>query len=1039
MTTEPLSKEQRCRTCGAVLPYGKLEGQCAVCLMKTIFQPDEEEEDPYEGRTFASYELHEELGRGGMGVVYRAWQPSLQRIVALKLLLGGAFSSREAVSRFKKEAQIAAGLRHPHLVPIYEADEAEGQPYYVMEFIEGESLSELTRGTPLVGEKAARYLLATARAVEYAHSQGVLHRDLKPSNILIDAFDQPRVADFGLARSQHEVLDLTVSGETLGSPAFMAPELASGRKNQSSPSSDLYALGGVLYQALTGRPPFQGESIVQILEQAKNAAPISPRQLVPGIPVDLETVCLKCLEKEPAQRYPSVAAFADDLARFLCGDLVQARPVSGWVKLWRWMRLRPALSLSLLALLLSLFVGTGLVLRKARENQVQARSIRELSYDVRSEAYANGINAAVTAWREGDYSMAKKLLVKNPGPADPEFREFAARWLAEEIKDPSLAVLHGHRSMTLTTKFSHDGRWLATGGQGAVCQIWDVAARRLHREWALPGQVYSIDFSPDDQRLYLGTGELRQPTGVSVWNLESGAKLDEFPGNMGSLSSDGTRLATVEAGFYPYWTSAGSVRIWDVSTRQLLAEWPGEFRRAAISPDGQSVAMAAKTGELTLADIATRQSREIGKVAGVSRGLCFSPDARWLAAWSFVEADSPDAVIIDTHQQQAPVMIPHPRQLMALTFSPDSSHFMTASSDYAVRRWSCAGKEDESARLLGSKDEVWSLDFHPTEPLLATGDKLGDITFWSTLATPAPPAVLPHFAFERPEVSVDGKYIATRESAVACSVRDIASGEILYRLPNDFFPLHIGEKAEVVIAFSPVTSRIIWWDTASSTEVKSYPCPALQNITHAHWLLRVAADAQTWLVMDSPTSIALRRSKDGSLITSWNVPKMKGQMEREGHLALSREAGLAASCPCGSNTVWLLRPGQSAVALEGHRLAITRLEFSPDGKTLATASLDHEIRLWEVATGRCVKILPGHFEEVSDISFSPDSRTLASIAYGDSVKIWQLPIGRELLRLDDPQWGGNLIFSPDGRRIFASHGRREQYGPNLVIKILYAP
>ncbi len=1028
-----------CQNCGTRLPQGMLEGQCAVCLVEMIFQPAGTAGEEECGRSFAEYELHEEIGRGGMGLVYRAWQPGLRRTVALKLLLGGAFSSREAIARFKKEAQIAAALHHPHLVPIHAADEADGQPYYVMELIEGQSLGELTRGTPLPAERAARYLLATARAVEYAHSQGVLHRDLKPSNILIDALDQPRVADFGLARTEHEPADFTLTGETIGSPAFMAPELASGGKNLSSPSADLYALGAVLYQALTGRPPFQGESILQILDQAKNAAPLRPRQLVPGVPVDLETVCLKCLEKEPTQRYESVGAFADDLARFLCGESVRARPVSGVMQAWQWMRRRPALTISLLALLLSLAVGSGLVLRKARENQRQAAAIRQLSHKIRSESYANGIQAATLEWRQGNPALVRNLLTKNPGPADPEFRDFTARWLTEQIQDRALAVLPGSHGIVLCTRFSHDGRWLATGTQGGFCQIWEVATRRLLREWQLSGQAFSIDFSPDDAQLYIGTGAKREARGIGVWSRQTGEKSAEFPGGMASLSADGKRLATVETDFYPYWEMAGPVRVWEVASHRLLAEWQGAFRCTAISPDGLEVAMATRDGQVTSVGIDTQERHAEQKLNGTPRGLTFSPDGRWLAAWCSAEASVPDAVILDRRREEAPAWILHPQQLASLAFSPDSSHCMTAGSDYSVRRWSLTGKEDAPARLLGSPDEVWSLDFHPQQPLLVTGNKSGDLTLWPTLPLPTAAALIPHSSYERPRFSGNGQLLATQETMTSHVIRDVTSGEVRHRLPVGFAPIHLGFAAQEIIGFSAASSRLIWWDTARAAEVKSYPCPGLKGIIFPHLLIRITPDGGQWLTLDSATRLGLHHSADGSLITSWTVPEMNGQIERDGHLALSPDGKYAAWNPTGSHTVWLLRPGLAPLAASGHRLGLSRMEFSPDSQTLATASVDHTIRFWDSISGKCTTILAGHFEEVSDISFSPDGRTLASIALGDSVKFWQLPSGRELLRIEDPGYGANLLFSPDGKKLAASSDWKHPHGPTRGLKIFQAP
>lgn len=1037
--TDPIFAKASCATCGAALPLGKLEGQCAVCLVEMIFRPETAALAEASGvYRLAGYELLEEIGRGGMGRVYRAWQPSLRRIVALKLLIGGTFASQESIARFKKEAQIAAGLHHPHLVPIYEADEADGQPYYVMELITGQSLGELTRGTPLPAEKAARYLLATARAVEYAHSQGVLHRDLKPSNILIDSLDQPRVADFGLARSQYETLDLTQSGEAVGSPAFMAPELAGVGKNLSSPSTDLYALGGVLYQALTGRPPFQGECVLQILDQAKNTAPVSPRELVPTIPVDLETVCLKCLEKEPAQRYSSVADFADDLARFLAGEPVLARPVSRWIKAWRWTRKRPALACTVLALVGSIIVGNGLVLRKARENQLQATAIHALSVDVRGQAYVNGIESAVSAWRDGKFAIARNLLARSPGPADPEFRDFTARWLAEEIKDPALATLPGQGAMVFATRFSQDGRWLATGGQDGICRIYEVATRQLLRQWQLPSEIYSIHFSPDDTLLYLGTGQKGRATGVSVWQRESTLKTAEYPGSLASLSADGTRLATVEADFFPYWGLAGPVRVWETTRHRLLREWPGDYRQVAITADGQSLAMAASSGEVTLVNLASGAVRGLVKLTGVPRGLRFSPDGRWLGAWSHTTASVPDGVILDTQGQQPPAWIQHPQQLVALAFSPDSQSLMTAGSDYIVRRWSCTGQQDENARLLGSQDEIWALDFHPQQALLATGNKVGDVTLWSTHCQP-PALQIPHLAFERPTFSRDSHFISTQETTDTYVLRDATSGEIKHRLPIGFFPLRLGPELREVIGYSPATAQIRWWDPVHAAEVRAYPCPGLAQIQHPHWLLRVSQDGQKWLTLDAPGKIGLHRSSDGTLIDSWSVPEMDGSMmERDGHLALSPDASLAAWNPTGSSTVWLLRHGQPPLALKGHRLGLTRLEFSPDSLTLATASIDHTIRLWDTVSGKFTT-LPGHFEEVSDVSFSPDGRLLASVALGDSIKIWQLRSGRELLRLDHATGGAHLVFSPDGRTLAINADWLHPFGPSRSLKFLRAP
>ena len=248
------------------------------------------------GMAFGDYELIEEVGHGGMGVVYRARQRKLNREVALKMVLGGVFAGKEAVARFRAEAEMAAQLQHPNIVAIHDVGEHEGQPFFTMDLVEGRSLADRVRDGPLPARNAATYLKTIAEAVAYAHERGVLHRDLKPSNILIDAFDQPQITDFGLAKRMTDDSDLTVTGQTLGSPNFIPPEQAAGRKADVGPRSDLYSLGAILYHVLTGRPPFVAGTLSATVRLVVEEEPVSPRLLNPSVPRDLETLCLKCLE-----------------------------------------------------------------------------------------------------------------------------------------------------------------------------------------------------------------------------------------------------------------------------------------------------------------------------------------------------------------------------------------------------------------------------------------------------------------------------------------------------------------------------------------------------------------------------------------------------------------------------------------------------------------------------------------------------------------------------------------------------------------------
>lgn len=294
-------------------------------------------------RDFGKYELLEEIGRGGMGVVYRARQKDLDRIVALKMILSSHLASDEQVRRFYAEAKAAGGLRHPHIVGIHEVGACHGQHYFAMDFVEGDSLAHRLRDGPLPPEKAADCLAGIARAVDYLHQHQIVHRDLKPSNILLDVHESPYVTDFGLAKVFSGDSQQTQSGTILGTPSYMAPEQAAGRSSEISPRSDVYSLGAILYELLTGRPPFQRDNPLDTLVEVLEGEPTLPSRIHHHVPQELEWICLRCLEKDPQMRYGSAAELAEDLERYLRRDPVEARP-SGLVQaVKRWSRREPAL------------------------------------------------------------------------------------------------------------------------------------------------------------------------------------------------------------------------------------------------------------------------------------------------------------------------------------------------------------------------------------------------------------------------------------------------------------------------------------------------------------------------------------------------------------------------------------------------------------------------------------------------------------------------------------------------------------------------
>ena len=367
---------QACPQCGAELPADVFEGLCPRCvaacqrdfeqaepqgtdsLLLTEAagvrrQPGNESSRPAEqNREGAApgnpkafdYELLEEIGRGGMGVVYRARQLSLNRVVAVKTILSGPVASPEAVRRFRDEAEALARLRHPNIVAIYDVFERDGHNFFSMEYVPGKNLAELAAQRPLPPAEAARYAQKVAGAIQFAHQNGLLHRDLKPSNILVDSFDEPRVTDFGLAKRLNAEADLSYTGQLIGSPQYFAPEQLSASKGAVSPRTDVYSIGAVLYHLITGQPPFNAATLEQVLLKVIDTEPAAPRSLCARIPRDLETICMKCLEKEPARRYGSAQEVAEDLGRFLAFAPIQARPVGAVERAWRWFARRKSLA-----------------------------------------------------------------------------------------------------------------------------------------------------------------------------------------------------------------------------------------------------------------------------------------------------------------------------------------------------------------------------------------------------------------------------------------------------------------------------------------------------------------------------------------------------------------------------------------------------------------------------------------------------------------------------------------------------------------------
>ena len=351
--TRLMKETGECVGCGAELPKDAPKGLCPECLLRqgledsatisgsslTVSGGTASPTGPlWIGKLsyFGDYELIEEIARGGMGVVYKARQTSLNRTVAIKMILAGQLAREADVKRFHAEAEAAANLQHPNIVAIHEVGDQEGQHYFSMDYVEGKNLAEVVREGPLPVRKAALYVQTIAEAIHYAHQRGTLHRDLKPQNVLIDAANQPRITDFGLAKQLERDSGLTRTGAVLGSPAYMPPEQATGRHAQVGPQSDVYSIGAILYELLTGRAPFHAETLVATLAKVVDEPPVPPAKLNARVPRDLEVICLKCLEKAPERRYHSARELAEELERFLNHQPILAKPASPLRTVWSW-------------------------------------------------------------------------------------------------------------------------------------------------------------------------------------------------------------------------------------------------------------------------------------------------------------------------------------------------------------------------------------------------------------------------------------------------------------------------------------------------------------------------------------------------------------------------------------------------------------------------------------------------------------------------------------------------------------------------------
>jgi tetratricopeptide (TPR) repeat protein len=413
---------------------------CSVCGMgwddrdRAVTEPE-----PVPLPRIPGYEILGQLGQGGMGVVYKAYQLSLKRTVALKMLLAGSHATPALLARFRAEAEAVARLQHPHIVQIYEVGEAEGRPYFALEYIDGGSLAQRLRGMPQPPRQAAVWVRTLAQAIHFAHERGIIHRDLKPANVLRSADETLKVTDFGLAKQLSGPADKTRTGEVFGTPSYMSPEQAGGVTKKIGPAIDVYALGAILYELLTGRPPFLNESPFETVRQVLTEEPVRPRRLEPKVPADLETVCLQCLHKEPRKRYATAAALADDLDRFLTGQPILARPAGAMERLLKWSRRRPALAALVVVSAAALLLSVAGIIRLQMEVREKDRQRRQAETNL--EMAGAAVEHLLTTGEQRLALLPNAREVQRDLLA--EARRFYEKFLRQKGDDPYLRQLRG--------------------------------------------------------------------------------------------------------------------------------------------------------------------------------------------------------------------------------------------------------------------------------------------------------------------------------------------------------------------------------------------------------------------------------------------------------------------------------------------------------------------------------------------------------------------------------------------------------------------